>query len=206
MKSRSILFDAECPSFCVGNDLSQLLICKGAVEEVLEICTQTGDENSQKLLTDRSGNGLNHFETISTLRPRKWDAPGLYRFMIWIGPISSVFDVTTFYLLWHAFGANSAAHQSLFQSGWFVEGLLFANADRAHDPHTEDPFPSKPGSYACAASDGHNYVDRACNSVHLVRSRYRTATASHSLFCVVGCDADLLPGSPTREVLVSSQV
>jgi Mg2+-importing ATPase len=48
----------------------------------------------------------------------------LYRFMIWIGPISSVFDVTTFYLLWHAFGANSAAHQSLFQSGWFVVGLL----------------------------------------------------------------------------------
>jgi Mg2+-importing ATPase len=35
-----------------GNDLSRLLICKGAVEEVLEICTQTGDENSQKLLTE----------------------------------------------------------------------------------------------------------------------------------------------------------
>lgn len=57
-------------------------------------------------------------------RPRKWDAPGLARFMIVVGPISSVFDMTTFFLLWYAFGANSAAHQSLFQSGWFIEGLL----------------------------------------------------------------------------------
>ena len=56
-------------------------------------------------------------------RPRKWDAPDLARFMICIGPISSIFDITTFCLLWYAFGANSAAHQSLF-AGWFVEGLL----------------------------------------------------------------------------------
>jgi Mg2+-importing ATPase len=57
-------------------------------------------------------------------RPRKWDAPGLARFMIIFGPISSVFDITTFCLLWYVFGANTSAHQSLFQSGWFIEGLL----------------------------------------------------------------------------------
>jgi P-type Mg2+ transporter len=57
-------------------------------------------------------------------RPRKWDAPGIARFMILIGPISSIFDITTFCLLWFIFGANSAAHQLLFQSGWFIEGLL----------------------------------------------------------------------------------
>lgn len=57
-------------------------------------------------------------------RPRAWDASGLARFMVSVGPISSIFDITTFCLLWHVFGANSAAHKSLFQSGWFVEGLL----------------------------------------------------------------------------------
>lgn len=56
--------------------------------------------------------------------PRKWDAGDIGRFMVWIGPVSSVFDVTTFWLMWHYFGAHDVAHQSLFQSGWFIEGLL----------------------------------------------------------------------------------
>ncbi|MFF6984442.1 magnesium-translocating P-type ATPase [Streptomyces sp. NPDC008343] len=57
-------------------------------------------------------------------KPRTWDPRGIGRFMLLIGPISSIFDVTTFLLLWHVFGADDAAHQALFQSGWFVEGLL----------------------------------------------------------------------------------
>jgi len=57
-------------------------------------------------------------------QPRKWDAGDIARFMIWIGPISSVFDITTYCLMWFVFGANGPAHQSLFQSGWFVESLL----------------------------------------------------------------------------------
>ncbi|WP_188275928.1 magnesium-translocating P-type ATPase [Streptomyces sp. CBMA152] len=57
-------------------------------------------------------------------KPRNWDAKGIGRFMVTIGPISSVFDITTFLVMWNVFGADSEAHQSLFQSGWFVEGLL----------------------------------------------------------------------------------
>jgi Mg2+-importing ATPase len=57
-------------------------------------------------------------------RPRKWEAGGVARFMICIGPISSVFDISTFCVLWFVFGANSPAYQALFHSGWFVEGLL----------------------------------------------------------------------------------
>lgn len=57
-------------------------------------------------------------------RPRKWDASDLSRFMIFIGPISSVFDIATYLVMWHVFGCDSSVHQSLFQSGWFVEGLL----------------------------------------------------------------------------------
>jgi P-type Mg2+ transporter len=56
--------------------------------------------------------------------PRKWDATGLARFMVFIGPISSIFDIVTFVVMWHVFAANTVEKQSLFQSGWFVVGLL----------------------------------------------------------------------------------
>jgi len=57
-------------------------------------------------------------------KPRKWDASDLKRFMIYIGLISSIFDIVTYLVMWHVFGCNSPEHQSLFQSGWFIEGLL----------------------------------------------------------------------------------
>ena len=57
-------------------------------------------------------------------KPRKWDAGDIGRFMVRIGPVSSIFDLTTFALMWWVFKANSPAHQSLFQTGWFIEGLL----------------------------------------------------------------------------------
>ncbi|MDZ5604840.1 magnesium-translocating P-type ATPase [Pseudomonas sp. RP23018S] len=57
-------------------------------------------------------------------RPRKWDAGNIGRFMLWIGPTSSIFDITTFALMWYVFAANSVEMQALFQSGWFIEGLL----------------------------------------------------------------------------------
>lgn len=56
--------------------------------------------------------------------PCNWDAKGVGRFMVCIGPISSIFDITMFVIMWNVFGANSEAEQSLFQSGWFIEGLL----------------------------------------------------------------------------------
>ncbi|MGF7079618.1 magnesium-translocating P-type ATPase [Mucilaginibacter sp. UYCu711] len=57
-------------------------------------------------------------------KPRKWDASDISTFMIYIGPISSIFDYATSALMWFFFKANSPGHQSLFQSGWFIEGLL----------------------------------------------------------------------------------
>ncbi len=57
-------------------------------------------------------------------KPRKWEAGHIARFMIFLGPTSSIFDVTTFCLMWFVFKANNPDVQSLFQSGWFIEGLL----------------------------------------------------------------------------------
>ena len=57
-------------------------------------------------------------------KPRQWDAGDIGRFMVWIGPVSSIFDMTTFALLWYVFDANSVHQQSFFQSGWFIESLV----------------------------------------------------------------------------------
>lgn len=57
-------------------------------------------------------------------KPRKWNADDIGRFMIFIGPISSIFDITTYLVMWFIFKANTPVMQSLFQSGWFIEGLL----------------------------------------------------------------------------------
>ncbi|WP_211462867.1 magnesium-translocating P-type ATPase [Collimonas silvisoli] len=57
-------------------------------------------------------------------KPQRWNAGEIGRFMIYFGPISSIFDITTFAVLWYIFGANAPEHQTLFQTGWFVEGLL----------------------------------------------------------------------------------
>ncbi|PUA17210.1 magnesium-translocating P-type ATPase [Glaciimonas sp. PCH181] len=57
-------------------------------------------------------------------KPQRWDPKEIGRFMIFFGPISSIFDIATFALLWYIFGANTNEHQTLFQSGWFIEGLL----------------------------------------------------------------------------------
>ncbi|WP_313064952.1 magnesium-translocating P-type ATPase [Achromobacter animicus] len=57
-------------------------------------------------------------------QPQRWDPDGLGRFMVFFGPISSIFDIATYAVMWYVFQANAPEHQTLFQSGWFVEGLL----------------------------------------------------------------------------------
>jgi len=57
-------------------------------------------------------------------KPLKWNPADIGRFMVFFGPISSIFDISTFALMWWVFGANTEAAQTLFQSGWFVVGLL----------------------------------------------------------------------------------
>ena len=59
-----------------------------------------------------------------TEKPRTWETGSLRRFILFIGPISSIFDMTTFALMWFVFSANSPEHAALFQSGWFIESLI----------------------------------------------------------------------------------
>jgi Mg2+-importing ATPase len=64
-------------------------------------------------------------------RPRKWSASSISKFMLWVGPTSSLFDIATYLLLFFficpaftgAYNPGNAAFAALFQSGWFVESL-----------------------------------------------------------------------------------
>ena len=70
--------------------------------------------------------------------PRRWDASGISRFMLWIGPTSSIFDIAAYLLMYFvicpaAVGgqlysqlsdpAAQALYIALFQTGWFVESM-----------------------------------------------------------------------------------
>jgi Mg2+-importing ATPase len=57
-------------------------------------------------------------------RPRPWSIDELKKFILYIGPISSVFDYTTYFIMLYVFNCWDPARASLFQTGWFVESLM----------------------------------------------------------------------------------
>lgn len=57
-------------------------------------------------------------------KPQRWQPGDVGRFMVFFGPISSIFDITTYAMMWFVFSANTPEEQTLFQSGWFIVGLL----------------------------------------------------------------------------------
>jgi P-type Mg2+ transporter len=73
------------------------------------------------LLYDASEAGvpLDYVEAEALTRPAHWDLPLIRRFILVLGPVSSLFDFLTFYVLLHVFDAGEA----LFQTGWFIESL-----------------------------------------------------------------------------------
>jgi len=57
-------------------------------------------------------------------RPRPWSMGQISRFILLVGPCSSLFDLTTFAVLWFVFGCDDPARVPLFRTAWFVESLL----------------------------------------------------------------------------------
>jgi P-type Mg2+ transporter len=57
-------------------------------------------------------------------RPRPWNIEEIRRFILFIGPISSIFDYTTFFVMLYLFHCWDPSRAPLFQTGWFVESLM----------------------------------------------------------------------------------
>jgi Mg2+-importing ATPase len=56
--------------------------------------------------------------------PRPWNISEITHFILFIGPISSIFDYTTFFVMLQVFHCWDPSRASLFQTGWFVESLM----------------------------------------------------------------------------------
>jgi len=57
-------------------------------------------------------------------RPRPWNIDEIKRFIVFIGPISSIFDYTTFFVMLWVFHCWDPSRAAVFQTGWFVESLM----------------------------------------------------------------------------------
>ncbi len=60
-----------------------------------------------------------HVDESYIIKPRRWDMKLIRDFMLFIGPVSSIFDFLTFFIMLQVFHAS----ESLFHTGWFVESL-----------------------------------------------------------------------------------
>jgi Mg2+-importing ATPase len=89
------------------------------------------------LLYDTSQVGIpsDHVDDEYLTTPRKWNIGNIRRFMTFIGPISSIFDYATFFLMLYFFNCALFSHagtspeaksyyEKLFHTGWFVESIL----------------------------------------------------------------------------------
>jgi Mg2+-importing ATPase len=89
------------------------------------------------LLYDASQVGIpaDHVDEEYLKTPRKWNIQNIRRFMVFIGPMSSIFDYATFFLMLYFFNCKLYSHaatapemktyyESLFHTGWFVESIL----------------------------------------------------------------------------------
>lgn len=82
----------------------------------------------QTLLYDFSQCGI-PFDNVDIeyiQKPRKWHIQDIAKFMVMIGPISSIFDYSTWGVMWYFFNnqGNSAYEITQFQTSWFIEGLM----------------------------------------------------------------------------------
>jgi len=81
---------------------------------------------TQNLLCDFSQMGI-PFDSVDKeylMKPRKWETKSIRSFMAFMGPLSSVFDILCFIIMWKLIGANTGELAPLFQCGWFVFGTV----------------------------------------------------------------------------------
>lgn len=81
---------------------------------------------TQNLLNDFSqiGMAFDRVDNEYILKPHKWNSKSVLRFTFVMGPLSSIFDILCFAVLWWIIGANTVEMAPLFQAGWFVFGTV----------------------------------------------------------------------------------
>lgn len=81
---------------------------------------------TQNLLCDFSQMGI-PFDDVDKeylKKPHKWETKSIKSFMTFFGPLSSIFDILCYAVMWWAIGANKVELSPLFHCGWFVFGTI----------------------------------------------------------------------------------
>ncbi|MBO7514473.1 MAG: magnesium-translocating P-type ATPase [Lachnospiraceae bacterium] len=80
----------------------------------------------QNILNDFAQLGMpfDHVEDESIQKPKKWNIPGIKKFMVIFGLLSTVLDVLCFLVLWYIFKFNDVSQAGFFQNGWFMFGVI----------------------------------------------------------------------------------
>lgn len=81
---------------------------------------------TQNLLCDFAQMGM-PFDNVDEeyiRKPRRWETKSIKSFMAFMGPLSSIFDILCFIIMWWLIGANRIELAPLFQCGWFVFGTV----------------------------------------------------------------------------------
>ena len=91
-----------------------------------------------------------HVDVEFTRKPRRWDIALIRRFMWWVGPLSSLYDALTFFVLLKVFHANAQS----FHTGWFVESLATQALVIFVIRTAKNPFKSKPSAALVATTLG----------------------------------------------------
>jgi len=80
----------------------------------------------QNLLNDFAQLGMpfDHVEDEYIAKPKRWNIPGIKKFMICFGLLSTVLDVLCFLVLWFVFKFNNMEMAGYFQCGWFMFGVI----------------------------------------------------------------------------------
>ncbi|KAF9357437.1 hypothetical protein BGX26_003721 [Mortierella sp. AD094] len=84
---------------------------------------------TQNLLYDISQTTIpwDHMDKDFLMVPHRWNIKSILRFMVFMGPWSSIFDITTFLFMWFYYGIQTTddiGKVTLFQTAWFTEGAL----------------------------------------------------------------------------------
>ena len=81
---------------------------------------------TQNLLCDLSQITIpfDHMDQEYLQEPRKWETKSIKSFLLFFGPLNSLFDILCYGVMWWIIGANTTEFSPLFQCGWFLFGTI----------------------------------------------------------------------------------
>ena len=114
--------------------------------------------------------------------PRQWRADDIGRFMVFVGPTSSIFDIATFVVMWYVVRRQHPGAPVAVSIGLVHRVAAHADADRAHDSHGEGAVHPESGHVAGACDDGRDHRGGAAAPLRTVGPKARPRAAARVVF------------------------